>query len=200
MFQTLIRRTVRWRALPSAGQGEGLGHVDIASGANGIEARGASIGAVNDRPFAAVFRLLCDPDWRTRFFTVRTSDGRKLELRSERPGQWTDASGVALRELDGCIDIDLQASPLTNTLPIRRLALTAEMGPVELSMAYVPFDSFEPYAHRERYTCLEDGRRYLYENADGSFSAELTLDDDGLVADYPGLFERVEFGSCRGLT
>ena len=35
-------------------------------------------------------------------------------------------------------------------------------------------------------------RLYLFENLDGSgFSAELPVDEDGLVLDYPDLFRRV---------
>jgi hypothetical protein len=43
----------------------------------------------------------------------------------------------------------------------------------------------------QAYTRLAD-QRYRYESLDGSgFSAELAVDADGLVLDYPGLFRRV---------
>lgn len=47
---------------------------------------------------------------------------------------------------------------------------------------------------QQRYTCLEsgpDGGRYLYESVTSGFKAELTVDVDGLILDYPGVWERV---------
>jgi hypothetical protein len=36
-----------------------------------------------------------------------------------------------------------------------------------------------------------EGRLYRYEAVDRSFTADLTVDEDGLVTEYPGLFVRV---------
>jgi hypothetical protein len=38
---------------------------------------------------------------------------------------------------------------------------------------------------------LRQGRLFLYEAADASFKALLPIDEDGLVLDYPELFERI---------
>jgi len=35
------------------------------------------------------------------------------------------------------------------------------------------------------------GSRFLYEGLDTDFKAEIALDGDGLVTDYPGIWERV---------
>lgn len=191
MFNPVGSRSIRWRALPNYGQGDGLCEVHLDGRTGDIAAHGMAIGAIDGRRFAASFLIQCDEQWRTRRLAVETTDGRRLEIRSDSHGNWRSGAGEPVPALAGLIDIDLQASPLTNTLPIRRLALTETMGPVDLTMVYIPFDSFEPYPFAQRYTCLEDGRRFLYENADGSFSAELAVDADGLVLDYPGLFERL---------
>ncbi len=50
--------------------------------------------------------------------------------------------------------------------------------------------SFEPEVDGQRYTCIEPGRLFLYEAIDRSFQAHLTVDEDGLVVDYPTLFTR----------
>lgn len=191
MFRALKPRSVRWRALSGNGQGEGLTHVSLTKSGGQIMADGMAIGSINGAPFASRFVVSCDLKWRTRLVAVSTTGGVSLVLHSDGKGKWRNEDGERIRELDGCVDVDLQASPYTNTLPIRRLALSEQTGTVELKMAYVPFDTFQPAAHQQRYTCLEDGRRYLYENGDGPFRAELSVDEDGLVVDYPGLFERV---------
>ena len=41
------------------------------------------------------------------------------------------------------------------------------------------------------YTRLADDR-YLYEGVVRDFKAELLIDEDGLVIDYPGIFARVQ--------
>jgi hypothetical protein len=58
-------------------------------------------------------------------------------------------------------------------------------------MVYIPFSTFAPTIDEQRYRCLEAGRLYRYEAVDRSFAADLTVDEDGLVVDYPGLFHRV---------
>lgn len=39
---------------------------------------------------------------------------------------------------------------------------------------------------------IEQDRIYRYEATDRSFAADLVVDEDGLVVDYPGLFGRVQ--------
>jgi uncharacterized protein len=68
-------------------------------------------------------------------------------------------------------------------------------GPVELKMLYVPFDTFKPIVDEQRYRCLARRSLYRYEAVDRSFSADLPVDPDGLVTDYPGMFERVDIAS-----
>lgn len=58
-------------------------------------------------------------------------------------------------------------------------------------MLYVPFDDFVPIRDGQRYTCLDAERRFRYEATDGTFSAEIDVDEDGLVRDYPPVYRRV---------
>jgi hypothetical protein len=91
--------------------------------------------------------------------------------------------------LYGAFDVDLGGSPLTNTLPIRRLnLLKAEVGVAHrLSVVWVLLPSLEVVQADQIYTPLGDGRvRYASE----TFSADLVIDDDGFVRDYPGLAKR----------
>ena len=98
--------------------------------------------------------------------------------------------------LKGCLDVDISATPFTNTLPIRRLALQPGSS-ATLSMVYIAVPRMQVEVTQQRYTCLEvapSGGRYRFEslrNGVSSFTAELPVDRDGLVVDYPGLFRRV---------
>jgi hypothetical protein len=107
---------------------------------------------------------------------------------SDGAGHWRRADGAPLPELDGCIDPDISMTPFTNTLPIRRLGLgigdTAEIG-----VAYVLVPELSLRAAPQRYTRLGD-RLWRFESLDSGFTADLTVDAEGLVVDYPGLFRR----------
>lgn len=152
-------------------------------------ADGLVIGVAEDRPFRARYRVRCDAAWRVREVTVDPLDGRApLQLRADGAGAWTDGAGAALPDLAGCIDIDLAVSPFTNTLPIRRLAFAEDEAHV-LTMAYIRAPELTTEPLRQRYTRLA-ADRYRYEHVDGDFTAELPLDANGLVLDYPGLFRR----------
>lgn len=187
-FRPLASRTLRWRPA----EGEGLEHLTVETLANGrIEARSVVIGGRGGAPYSARYRVLCDAGWRVLEFEVGAADGRGLALVSPEPGRWRTADGRERPEFDGCVDVDLAATPFTNTLPIRRLALSRADGPVALAMVWIPFDTFEPFRDEQRYAALEDGRLYRYEAVDGSFAADLPVDEDGLVLDYPTLFRRV---------
>lgn len=191
MFRALSQTTVRWRPL----EGEGLEHLTLTStdttdGAV-IRAVGVLIGSRGGTPYGVRYRIDCDAGWIVRKLMVDTTDGRSLHLRSDHPGEWMTARGLALPEFDGCIDIDLAGTPFTNTLPIRRLGLDRKADTVRLKMLYVPFDTFEPVVDGQHYTCLEDFRLYRYEAEDRSFAADLPVDEDGLVIDYPTLFQRL---------
>ncbi|YBV96342.1 putative glycolipid-binding domain-containing protein [Phyllobacteriaceae bacterium JZ32] len=187
MFRSLSRRTVRWRPI----EGEGLEHLVIAPHDGGIRADSVVIGERGGIPYGVRYRIDCDARWHVRRFWIETMAGQRLALLSDGKGHWRDEEGNALPEFDGCVDIDLAGTPFTNTIPIRRLGLTPQSETAKLTMLYVPFDRFEPFRDGQHYTCLEADRLYRYEAEDRSFSADLPVDEDGLVIDYPGLFERL---------
>lgn len=187
-FPPLTAATARWKPVA----GTGLEHLDVHRGSEGIVAAGVVIGSRDATPYGVRYRVVCDGGWRTRRLDIDTTGGKSLRLVSDGEGRWSDADGTRLPHLDGCIDVDLAGSPFTNTLPIRRLELAPADGVRELAMVYVPFATFEPTVDGQRYRCLEADRLYRYEAADRSFAADLPVDRDGLVLDYPSLFVRVD--------
>ncbi|WP_277212379.1 putative glycolipid-binding domain-containing protein [Isoptericola croceus] len=128
-----------------------------------------------------------DPTWTFIALSLRSSDGRTLELARD-DGEW-HADGSARPDLAEAVDIDLAFSPFTNTLPIRRLELAVGEA-ADIVTAYVDPETFTVTADPQRYTRLATDQ-YLYESRDSDFRREITVDDDGLVVDYPGLFTRV---------
>ena len=178
--------TARWQTEA----GDGLEHLVLHEAADRVVAESVVIGGAGPRPFAAHYRIACEPPWRVREVEVRLAGtGHRLVLRSDGAGRWTDASGSALPDLTEAVDVDLEVSPFTNTLPIRRLGLEAGAS-AEITTAWIRFPDLAVLPDAQRYTCLEPDRRYRYESLDSDFTRDLEVDDHGLVTRYPGLFRR----------
>ena len=188
MFEMMENTIVaRWQAW----SGDGIEHLVVNERAGRIVAEGAVLATMEARCFAATYHIECDPGWRARQIRSRVMGAdAAIDLVSDGAGHWRDGRGLALPGLDGAIDVDLSITPFTNTLPIRRLDL-AEGQHAEIRTVYLRFPDLSLAVDRQRYTCLERGRRYHYESLDSDFTRDIDIDADGLVVTYPGLFRRV---------
>ena len=142
------------------------------------------------------YRMVLDAAWRLRSVRIacEQEDGSALgiALQSDRAGRWRDGSGTDLPDLNGRLDIDIAATPFTNTLPIRRLGL-ADGQPVEIGVVYIAIPSLDLSVAAQRYTRLNaDTVRYESLRAGAvTYSCDLKVDAEGMVADYPGFVTRV---------
>ncbi len=191
-----MRRDVLWAPLDTPG----LEHLRLDIDEEAIRADGEIISAFDEGVFRASYQITCDPDWRVRTVRITASHPASsvLQLLTDGDGQWFGETGEPLPALDGCADVDFAATPFTNTPSIRRLSLQPGES-AEISVVYIDAPRLEVTPVRQRYTCLTrdvDGGRYRFQALpyaalpDG-FVAELTVDADGLVRDYPPLFRRV---------
>src|SRR5262245_26928209 len=177
---------------------------------SGLVARGAAV-AADPVPYACRYDLLTDGAWAAgRFEATAEGAGWLRSVRMERAaGRWrvttaeqgdldaaVRAAGRAAQPPPGCEDpeeldpdVDLAGSPLTNTLPLRRLGLLgAAPGTARtVTAAWVLLPSLAVVRASQAYTVLGPGR-VRYES--GEFSADLELDADGYVTYYPGLARR----------
>jgi len=176
----------------------GLEHVRVLIQPEAIVADGLILGVSEREPFRVHYEIQCDQQWKLRVVHVSLlgDSSRSLHLLTDGEGSWTAEHGEALPSLSGCRDVDISVTPFTNTLPIRRLALESGVS-ATLSMVYISVPELQVEVTEQRYTCLEatsSGGRYWFEGleqGEATFTAELPVDQDGLVMDYPGLFRRV---------
>jgi hypothetical protein len=181
----LAALTARWQSL----LGAGLDHVTLTAQNGALVARGSAVGDRGGQPYGVFYRIDCDEAGHVRELAMGTTSGQGLHLISDGAGHWTNGVGEGLSHFEGCLDVDLAGTPFTNSLPIRRLNWDVGQRR-EFRMVYVPFDSFVPTVDGQVYTCLAPDR-FLYEAADRSFSAEISVDAQGLVTEYPTLFTRI---------
>jgi hypothetical protein len=135
-----------------------------------------------------------------RFVTARMSlesrwqgGSATLDLRRDEQGRWT-ADAEPRPDLDGALDLDLAACPLTNTMPILRHRLHTGEGDHDFLMAFIEVPSLQVDTFRQHYTHLRrlNGGGAIVRYRSGSFHSDLTIDADGFVVEYPKLGRRVE--------
>ncbi|MFN3791119.1 putative glycolipid-binding domain-containing protein [Massilia sp.] len=177
----------RWQPL----DGVGLEHLSLDFREDVIVADGVVVGDRGDGPFGCSYRICCDTAWRVRSVELHAAGGASLVLTSDGGGHWRDGDGAPQPQLSGCLDVDIAATPFTNTLPVRRLGAALRRR-TRIAVVYIPVPALAPRRMEQAYTRLAEGR-YLYEGPIGEFRAELELDADGLVRHYPALFSRVGF-------
>jgi hypothetical protein len=90
--------------------------------------------------------------------------------------------------VEGCVDVDLNFSPSTNTLPIRRLDLEVGQS-VQLRAAWLRFPSFKIEPLEQSYTRV-GANLYRYESAGGRFVASVEVDAMRLVTEYGEIWVR----------
>ena len=175
---------IGWAAL----QWPGLEHVVVSASAEGSDAEGQLIMAEQGL-ITVRYSLTCDAGWRFRMLTIsaRSAAGQRVLTLARQPdGGWL-ADGQPRPDLGGCDDIDINCTPLTNTLPIRRLGWAAGQA-YDIDVAYVSVPELEVRRAQQRYTRLR-ADAFRYES--GSFQADLEVDADGFVIDYPGIWRRL---------
>jgi hypothetical protein len=182
-----LKRVVAWKNLLISG----TEYCVLSQSAEGWLLKGTVVGVLKDqRPLLANYEIYCDNNWLTHRVQVERTVGsevKSLGLSVESRGVWR-SSGQELRPIHGCDDIDLAVTPATNTLPIRRLNL--QVGSSESAVAaWVKFPELTVEPLSQRYTRLTT-TTYRYESNTG-FSADIVVDDLGLVITYPGGWERI---------
>jgi uncharacterized protein len=183
-----MQRLVIWRGL-----GEWRAEAAYVRVEDGrLSAHGTQLGTAPD-PYRLDYSLRTGADYVTETLELSLLRGgalRRLLLARGPDGGWT-ADDRSLPEVDGALDCDLGLCPLTNTMPVLRHDLRAAGAePRDLAMAWVAVPDLTIHRSEQRYEPIDE-RHVRYVGRDDGFTAELELDDDGVVVHYPDLAERV---------
>ncbi len=156
--------------------------------------RGSTAAVESGQAWAVDYEITVDADWCTRHARVvtRSAHGRTTTVLSAvGDGRW-HVDGRHDPRLDGLSDVDLEASALTNTLPVHRLRLpVGETAEATAVYVRVPDGTVEPLA--QAYRRLADGpagERYDYRSPAFDVRCVLSYDAAGLPLDYPGIAVR----------
>lgn len=155
---------------------------------NGFTLRGVVICSPSDGPMRIDYHVLLNPMWETTSVSVTTTNSegvRDFIIVPDASHNW-HVNGQEIPAYRGCIDIDLGFSPVTNTLPIRRLGLKVGHS-ADVEAAWLQYPGFAFVRLPQRYTHLSE-QTYIYESQNGGFRAQLDIDEHGLVETYEGIW------------
>jgi hypothetical protein len=164
---------------------------------SGLIVQGHTAAVEDGEGFVVRYRIELDEFGCTRSAHVssRTAAGfSEVLVEGDGEGVW-EIDGKRRKDLDGCLDLDLESSSLTNAFPIRRLL--PEIGDeLDSPAAWVRATDATVERLDQDYRRLgddADGRpRYHYRAPAFEFESELVYDDSGLVLAYPGIAERAD--------
>ena len=159
-----------------------------------LRVEGATAAVEDGEAWAVQYSIALGSGWTTRSARVvsRSAGGaRELRIEGDGAGRWR-IDGEPVPELDGCLDVDLEASAFTNALPVHRLGLAIGRGR-DAPAVYVRAPGLHVERLEQRYVRLDDaehGQRYGYAAPRFRFECELSYDAHGLVLEYPGIAVR----------
>lgn len=178
-------QSILWRRLDRPGHESARLFVENSS----WHLTGTAVFAHDQEPCRLDYLIVCDSAWQTRTARVAGWMGNKtveIQVSVDNNRRW-QLNGAEQQGVEGCSDVDLNFSPSTNLLPIRRLGLAVgEQATVRAAWLRFPSFALEPLDQ----TYLRIGANsYRYESAGGSFTTELEVNEVGLVTRYPNFCE-----------
>lgn len=126
--------------------------------------------------------------------TTTADEERQVSVGRTEDGVWLvdHGHGTERNEFDGAADVDVAGAVTFTALPIRRLGLHRQAGEHVLPVLQVSMPDLAVRLVHQTYRTVsvsDDGAVINYTVP--GFSADLTVDQDGLVIDYPGIANRV---------
>lgn len=169
--------------------------VSVDVGPTGARLRGHTAAVEEGQAWSVEYVIVLDETWRTRrahVWGLSAAGELEVTVETDGVGLW-QVNGEARPDLDGCLDVDLEASACTNTIPVRRMGLgvgeRADAPAVYVRAADLAVEQLEQTYER---VPDEDGLEcYDYRAPVFDFECRLAYDDSGLVLDYPGIAARV---------
>jgi len=141
-------------------------------------------------PVQIDYQIDLDSSWRTKRLNIKNRRGEILHLTSTGEGEWFNQHGIRIDELNGAIDVDISATPFSNSLPINRFDWEPNQKR-EFEMVYIFIPALEIKKVKQTYTYIErkeNTRVFNYQCLD--FESSISVDEKGFVIDYPQLFTR----------
>jgi hypothetical protein len=150
------------------------------------------VGRENENKFRMSYVLTLSADWKVKELSLESlinHEEHSIRLQRNAAGHWSQ-NGAAMPQFAGVDYLDISLTPLTNSLPVNRLRLSINESAI-IDVVYIDVLANTIRRVQQKYT-RNDELSYQFENVPNDFEARITVDESGLVTQYPGLFGRME--------
>jgi uncharacterized protein len=161
---------------------------------DGYRIEGCTTAVEDGATWIVGYEIVLDATWTTRSAHIsgRSAAGsRSAVLEADGAGSWR-VDGTRAPHLDGCLDVDLESSAMTNALPVQRMELGVGRR-AAAPAAYVRALDLSVERLEQTYVRLPgEGTHqgYDYTAPVFDFACRLVYDESGLLLDYPGIAVR----------
>ena len=169
----------------------GLETLDLTRSVDSIHVDSIVQGVADGQVFRMRYRFHLNLDWTVISLHLTELPGfDEVDLYpNEATQSWSTPSFLfQLDDLNDCPLIDISFTPFTNTLAIKRLKLEVGQS-ADLRALYIESPTLGFRVSEQRYERLGEFE-YRYTSLGSGFTAVITVDQDDLVVNYPGLFTR----------
>lgn len=156
-----------------------------------IEVNSVITGNYKGDVYQVDYKIRLDITWQVKECLINSkvnNTARSWLLHKDTGGGW-QLSNELLPGTENCFDIDITVTPFTNSLPINRLQLQKNE-PCEISVIYFDILVNDVRIVKQRYERLS-AKSIHFQNVPNDFEANIEIDENGLVVNYPGLFRRL---------
>ncbi|MHB9029995.1 MAG: putative glycolipid-binding domain-containing protein [Candidatus Latescibacterota bacterium] len=177
--------SILWRRLNTPGHDA----CRLVRSAAGWRLEGAAVFRQEGGVAQLAYDVKCDLAWRTQLAHVRGwlgANSREFSIARTNTGIWT-ARGVAVPDLENCVDLDFGFTPATNLIQFRRLALDVGKA-AEAPVAWFDVSAKTLVRLPQRYERRTE-KTYWYESPSVGYAAFLEIDAIGFIRKYPGLWD-----------
>ncbi|BAP32927.1 uncharacterized protein CHSO_3890 [Chryseobacterium sp. StRB126] len=148
------------------------------------------IGCYENNMYTVEYRLIIDPDWNIQEFTIESEINTVKNILTGKKYQdeWK-INNIINPDFKDFSFIDISLTPFTNTLPINNLKL-AENDTQKIKVIYIDVLSNIVKPVTQQYTRIAP-YTYHYDNLQTDFKSDIVVDENGLVVNYPKLFDKI---------
>jgi len=162
-----MNRTIMWKGIYY----QSLEYCEIITNDNEVQVTSVILGIHENKEYRVDYSIKTNANWELIACHITSRVSGVIDIRAFQS------------------EIDISVSPFTNSLPINRLKLQIDQTR-EIKVVYIDVLNQAVKNVMQRYTRISDFQ-YHFENVPNDFEATITVDPQGIIRDYPGLFVRL---------
>ncbi|WP_347216489.1 putative glycolipid-binding domain-containing protein [Chryseobacterium sp.] len=179
-------KTLIWKGIAF----QSLEYFNITENDKNLIVESKIIGFYEDKIYTVDYQLIIDLHWNIQEFVIESevNTGKNKLTGKKLQNEW-EINDVINPDFKEFPFIDISLTPFTNTLPINNLQL-AENDSQEIKVIYIDVLNHLVKPVTQQYTKI-DRNTYHYNNLQTDFKSDILVDENGLVVNYPGLFDKI---------